>query len=268
MNQVEIDGISRTLPSSWNELSRAQLLYVARLFQGQLSVVDFNVKALIEFLSINRKLLKRIHPEDAHSLCETLDFLIKDVTLTRNVIPVIRTGFRKFYGPSDSMLHCTFGEFTMASSILDEYNITRDPLKLDELVAILYRRRKLFWFIRRRFTDSPDPRQRFRERTMKHRVMNLAKVDFAVKYSVFLFFTGVLNSLSGLYPYVYQQKEESENPENGWASLIISLADGKTDDKSLETIMNSNLYNVFIGMNKKAKEYHEYLAKIDHHGYH
>jgi len=93
-------------------------------------------------------------------------------------------------------------------------------------------------------------------------------VDHCVKYSVFLFFTGVLNSLPVLYPYVYQQKDETDNPDNGWASLIISLADGKTDDKSLETVMNSNLYNVFIGLKKKAKEYYEYLDKIDSNGRH
>ncbi|MCX6250588.1 MAG: hypothetical protein NTX61_07545 [Bacteroidetes bacterium] len=71
-----------------------------------------------------------------------------------------------------------------------------------------------------------------------------------------------------MYPYVYRQKDEADNQDNGWASLIISLADGKTDDKSLETVMNSNLYNVFIGLNKKAKEYYEYLYKIESNGRH
>jgi len=83
------------------------------------------------------------------------------------------------------------------------------------------------------------------------------------KASVFLFFTGVLNSLTGLYPYVYHHKDETADPDSGWVSLIISIADGKTDDKSLETVMNSNLYNVFIGLNKKAMEYHDYLSKIE-----
>jgi hypothetical protein len=62
---------------------------------------------------------------------------------------------------------------------------------------------------------------------------------------------------------VYEQQGGTGSEDNGWASLIISLADGKTDDKGLETVMNSNLYNVFIGLNKKAKEYHEYMHKID-----
>ena len=96
----------------------------------------------------------------------------------------------------------------------------------------------------------------------------MAKVDYHVKYSVYLFFSGVLNSLPELYPYVYQQKGGSEGENNGWASLIISLADGKTDDKSLETVMNSNLYNVLIGLNKKSKEYNEYMSKIESHDRH
>ena len=71
-----------------------------------------------------------------------------------------------------------------------------------------------------------------------------------------------------MYPYVYEQKGDAGSEDNGWASLIISLADGKTDDKSLETVMNSNLYNVLIGLNKKSKEYHEYMSKIESHDRH
>ena len=111
------------------------------------------------------------------------------------------------------------------------------------MVAVLYRPKKWFWFIRKTFTDNQDPRKKFVNRSLKKRSGIMAKVDYHVKYSVFLFFSGVLNSLPVLYPYVYQQKGDSGGEDNGWASLIISLADGKTDDKSLETIMNSNLYN-------------------------
>ena len=268
MNLVQIDNVRRSLPSCWNDLTRSQLLYVSRLFRGKLTWSDFKVKALREFLSIRRRTFRRIDPEDAFVLCETLDFLTGEVTLTRNVIPVIRIGLRKYYGPSDAMTNCIFGEFTLACSVLDEYQKNGSEDHLNQLVAILYRPKKIFWSIRKYFTDHQDPRQKFRNRSLKQRSAKIAKVDHCLKYSVFLFFTGVLNSLSGLYPYVYQQKDGADNQDNGWASLIISLADGKTDDKSLETIMNSNLYNVFIGLNKKAKEYYEYLDKIDSNGRH
>jgi len=263
MNHVQIDNIHRWLPSGWNELSGKQLLFVSTLFNSQLTRVEFRVKALFEFLSVKRKTLKRIAPEDAYALCESLNFLNKEVALTRNLLPVIKLGLRKYHGPSDAMVYCTFGEFTLACSALDEYQKTGDEKHLDQLVAILYRPKKFFFSIRKYFTDNQDPRAKFMNRSLKNRAGKIAKVDHCVKYSVYLFFNGILNSLPGLYPYVYQQKGETEDQDNGWASLIISLADGKTDDKSLETVMNSNLYNVFIGLNMKAKEYHGYMSKIE-----
>jgi len=268
MNQVQIDNIHRSLPSTWNELTREQLLYVSGLFASKLTLVEFRVKALFEFLSVKRNLLKRVAPEDAYTLCESLNFLNKEVTLTKNLLPVIKTGLKKYYGPADSMVFCTFGEFTLACSALDEFQKTGEEKYLDQLVTILYRPKKVFWSIRKYFTDNQDPRVRFMNRSLKKRTSRMAKVDHCIKYSVFLFFTGVLNSLTRVYPYVYQQKDDFESRDNGWASLIISLADGKTDDKSLETVMNSNLYNVFIGLNKKAREYQDYLDKIDDHGRH
>jgi len=266
MNLVEIDHIRRSLPSQWNELSRKQLLYVSKLFSAKLTLMEFRVKALFVFLSIKRKTLQRVAPEDAFTLCESLEFLNKEVNLTRDLIPVIKAGMRKFYGPADAMVYCTFGEFTLACSALDEFQKTGEDKYLDELVAILYRPKKVFWSIRKYFTDNQDSRSKFRNRALKKRARKIARVDHCVKYSIYLFFNGVLNSLPGLYPYVYQQKGETDDQDNGWSSLIISLADGKTDDKSLETVMNSNLYNVFIGLNKKAREYHEYLDKIESHG--
>ena len=263
MNQVEIDGKSYFMPSEWNELTKKQVLFISRMFQGQLSVVDFRLRALFNFLPVRSKVFKRIRQEDVYFLCESLDFLFKEVSLTRNLLPVLRTCKRKYIGPADAMMNCTFGEFTMANSLLNSFSKTKEQKYLDEMVAVFYRPRKWFWFIRKCFTDNQDPRKSFVNRTLKKRCRRISRLDYEIKYSIFLFFSGVLNSFPLLYPYVYQQQGDTGNEDNGWASLIISLADGKTDDRSLETVMNSNLYNVFIGLNKKAKEYHEYMSKIE-----
>ena len=263
MNQIEIEGKIYFMPSAWNELTRKQVLFVSRLFQGQLTLMDFKLRVLLKFLTIRQKVMKRIDHEDVYFLCESLDFLFKEVSLTKNLLPDLRNGRRKYLGPADAMMNCTFGEFTMANSLLDSFSKTKEQKYLDEMVAVLYRPRKWFWFIQKSFTDNQDPRKRFVNRSLKRRCQRIARLDNEVKYSIFLFFSGVLNTLPLLYPYVYEQQGSTGSEDNGWASLIISLADGKTDDKSLETVMNSNLYNVFIGLNKKAKEYHEYMHKID-----
>jgi len=49
MNQVEIDGKTYFTPSNWNELTKKQVLFVSRLFQGQLTIVDFKLRALLIF---------------------------------------------------------------------------------------------------------------------------------------------------------------------------------------------------------------------------
>ena len=262
MNQVKIDSISRNLPSSWNELTKYQLIFISKMLRKGLSIVDFKVSTLFEFLSVKMKVFQRINSEDAWGLFKTLDFLLSEVTLTRNLIPVIRSGLFKYLGPSDGLLYCTFGEFTQAHTRFEQYVETKSSSALDELVAILYRPKKFGWVIRRYFTDSPDPRLRFKERSFKRRIRKIRKVDPLIKYSVFLFFSGCLNSLPKQFPNVYRKKEDTASSAGGWISLIISLADGKTDNHSIDLVVNSNLYNVFLGLEQKSIEYFEYLDKI------
>jgi len=266
MNTVTIDSASFQLPSAWDEMTGKQLLFVANLFNRRLSVIDFKLKILLHCLAIRPKLIKRIDPEDAYSLCQSFDFLLKDVTLTRNLIPVIRPGFIKYYGPSDKMLHCSFGEFTKAHNKLDQYIKTRDEKVLSEIIAILYRPKKAFWFIRKRLTNNRDPRRKLHDLSLKKRTAIFANLDPSIKYGVFLFFTGVLNSLPGQFPNVFRKREDnSEENKYGWVPLVISLADGKTDDQSLERVLSSNLYNVFFGLEQKAIEYFKFLEETKRH---
>ena len=265
MNTVEIDSASFQLPASWDELTRKQLLMVANLFNRRLSVIDFKLKILLHCLAIRPKLIKRINPEDAYFLCQSFDFLLKDVTLTRNLIPVIRKRFIRYYGPSDKMLHCSFGEFTKAHNKLDQYIKTRDENVLNEIIAILYRRKKSFWFIRKRFTNNKDPRKKLHDLSLTKRTASFEKLDPVIRYGVFLFFTGVLNSLPQQFPNVFRKREDSEENKHGWVPLVISLSDGKTDDESLDRVLNSNLYNVFFGLEQKATEYFKFIAETKRH---
>jgi hypothetical protein len=50
-------------------------------------------------------------------------------------------------------------------------------------------------------------------------------------------------------PCVCQPKVKDSDNGNSRATLIISLADGRTEEKSLERVINFNLYKVLIGLN-------------------
>ena len=266
MNDVQINSVSCKLPACWDELTGKQLLFVSRLFLSKVALTDFKVSVLYNYLHIKRSLFFKVHPEDAYFLGQTFDFLLKEVTLTRNLIPVIRHRFFKYYGPSDKMLHCSFGEFTKAHSLLDQYLRTKDEKALDEILAILYRPKKHFWFFRRHFTNSRDQRRKLHDLSLKKRTSAFSSLDFSTKYSVFLFFTGVLNSLPGHFPNVFlSRKDASSDNKSGWVPLVITLADGKTDDENLDRVLNSNLYNVFFGLEQKAIEYFKFLAETKSH---
>ncbi len=265
MNSVQIGYIHRQLPSSWNELSRKQLITLARLYSKGLSVIDFKVRLLFAFLNVKWRIFKTIGDENVYCLGETLSFLLKSVSLTKNPIRRIYSKsllrIRCYHGPDDAMMNCSFGEFTKAQIRMDAYNTTKDQKYIDELVAILFRPKKILWFLRKHFTESTDKRVRYMDRTLAKRTRWIAGIDKGIKLGIFLFFSGVVASLPPRFPNVYKTKGEGGAQSNGMADLIISLADGKADDESLNRVMNSNMYNVFIGLEQKAKEYFNFIDK-------
>ena len=266
MVEVLIDNKKRFLPSRWNELTRDQLIYVCSIFGKYGTLASFQVNILRKFLSLGLKQFKKIAPDDVIFLSESFSFLQNDVTLTRCLVKSIRVPrfpWNRYTGPTDNMSECTFGEFIKAQVRYEQYASAPDARALDELAAILYRPRKWFWWIRKHFTESNDPRQRFMDKNLPARAGRMSRVDHATKYSVFLFLSGIQASLMEKFPNVYRQSGGSDKRElSGWASLVISLADGKTDDASLNCIMNSNLYNVFFGLEKKSIDYYELKRKF------
>ncbi len=264
MNEVRIDKVVRYLPTTWDELTAEQLRFACSLFNLPLTTIQFKLSLLFKFLKVKVKLWNTISGEDAYFMCETLNFILDEVKLTKALVKSIRSPrfpWIRYYGPSDGMVDCTFGEFTKAQVRYEQYGKTSDPAVLDEMVAILFRRKKLFWFIQRHFLESPDPRARFMDRTLAGRAKGISPVDPAIKKAVMLFFSGVQSTLPAKFPHVYKEKPGKKGDNSGWSNLIISLADGKTDDQSLDRVMNSNLYNVFLGLEQKSIEYFEFLKK-------
>ena len=269
MNRVEIGKTIRTIPSTWDELTRKQLLLVSSFFNSGLTVAEFKVKLLFNFLRLKKKTERTISVEDAYFLGETLNFLLSEVRLTKSLVQSIRSKrfpWLRYHGPCDGMADCTFGEFTKAQVRFEAYSKTKDPAMLDEMVAVLFRQKRFLWFIRRHFVESSDKRVKFIDRTLADRAKTISKVNDAEKYAIMLFVSGVQTSLPERFPNVYRSKPSSSTTKaGGWDTLIISLADGKTDDQSLERVMNSNMYNVFLGLEQKSIEYFDFIKKYPPH---
>jgi hypothetical protein len=258
MNTVQVGNITRQLPAAWNELASKQLLFIASLLHTEITVAEFRVKVLHRIMKVKTRLFKRLNPEDVYFLTETLEFLTKDVRLTKQLLPKIG----RYYGPDDSMMSCTFGEFTKAHHRFESWQKTKDEKYLNELAAILYRPKKFGWFIRKHFTESTDCRVQYLDRTLDKRSNILSCRAKETKYAVYLYFSGCLGALPDQFPHVFKKKSDEGN-DSGWIGVILSLADGKTDNESIDKVMNSNLYNVFFGMEEKAKQYEKDKEALD-----
>jgi hypothetical protein len=265
MHSVEIRSHKLLVPSTWNELTPGQLIYICRLFSVNMTVTEFKVSVLHKWLSVKKRLWHYLSAENVYYLSQCANFLLEEVNLTKALIKTIRLKrfpFTRFYGPADELSTSTFGEFTKAQVRYEQFSRTRDPEQLNELVAILFRRKRFFWWIIRHFSENSDPRVRLWDRTLPKRAKQIASLPYEVKYAVFLFISGVMASLPEKFPNVYRTKPSTTaSAGNNWSTLIISLADGKTDDESLDRILNSNLYNVMLGLEHKSIEYFDFIKK-------
>ena len=170
MNTIEIPerGIVRSLPSSWSEMTPAQVRHVFRLYYRCMtagrSPLEFNIRVMYYLLNIRRSwrsiMLDRLSPSAAENrnanmyvLCENcLGFMFAETagerspqlnfdTLT-NPLPSVRTGWfrRRLVGPADSLQNITFGEFRHAATALNRFFKDNRTEDLHECIAFLYRR--------------------------------------------------------------------------------------------------------------------------------
>lgn len=168
MTEIEAYGTGHKalIPSEWGEMTPSQVRHIFRLYdeciRKGLSPLDFNVRALYYFMGIRPGLKSDItyglhggslsKAENVYALCDKcLAFLFSDTgngtaTLSfdsvSNPLPYMETrAGKRLYGPGDLLHDLTFGEFRVASSLLNRFFMHSEPEELDRCLAVLYRRR-------------------------------------------------------------------------------------------------------------------------------
>jgi len=148
MTRIEAyeSGRVSEIPSSWDEMSPAQIRYAFRTYDRCTSLLEFNIRMLYRFLGLRPRRPKGNAAENVYLLCEQcLGFLFKEdegtVRLAMDSLanPMPRIGLR--YGPKEALQDLTFGEFRAAAMAVQTFGRSNDPADLDECIGILYRRR-------------------------------------------------------------------------------------------------------------------------------
>lgn len=222
--------LNLSMPETWDQLSRKQLLFVSCLFLKELSEHEFKLRVFIHFTGIKalpqkviaehvyyffRKGSSRfsLTVEELHWFIQSASFLLHQVTLTVNHLPVIKLFGFHYHGPAKKGYNIRMLEFMHAEAVLHAWHTTKRFDHLLKLCAILYRPAKP-WSEQRTADFDGDKRQPFNDFMYRRRAIYFRLLPKAQVFAVYLFYMGFKNALVMAHPGVFSKAPVSSEPVN------------------------------------------------------
>ncbi len=239
----------RYMPTSWNELSREQLITIAGLLHSGKNIYEFRIEVLKCLLSLKWAHVFLLR-ERLVDLYPFIKFLEADNDLTENKIDTIAASGLTLYGPIGNFETLTAAEWIDADSAYTDYLQTKDPKCLDKLVAVLFRE-KVKGVSLDALYYTGDYRTAYHDQAVKLRMRYLDKVDPRIKLAVLIWYQACRQEWEEVFERVFQgAKEDIEN--FGWQETIQKLS-GSTFG-SLQETERTAMYKLMLNMEITLKD--------------
>ena len=292
MHKIEIPQkhLVREFPSEIAEMTGDEFIFFINLvleyISGMIDISQFKISMVKKFLNIHLDL--RYHSlsiEDREhataeifrisELCESFfEDIERDgkkiksfkLSFTKNFIPKI---CGKYYGPKDALQDINFCEYRIAHSYYAAYLLSHSEDDLNHLIAVLYRPEKRFLSFKKLLPSFDGQRRTvFTAKSnplfLEARVKEIAKLPIAVRYGIFLYFSGCeeflakgtvnVDGKSLALSIIYGNSENSgDSPDIGLVGILYSLAETKVFG-SIEETDNQNLYDIMIRLYQVVKQ--------------
>lgn len=262
MHQALINNKLYKVPSTWNELTRRQLL---RLMRGALTLKPefLTTYYLLVILGIRGSLFAAFTQVQKLSLAYLTDFLSEQPTLTDNLLPsfrlpVLKTKcFKKLYGPAANFNNLVMGEFICTETLFLAWHKTKDHKFLDLLVAILYRPKRKGYN-----PNSPDfkgdVREDFNPNLFEGRADKWIKhVPAHFKMAVLYYYVGCRAALMEQYPEAFSGSDEATSIPT--AAPLVDMLHDLPNDKfgTIDAAEKALVHTIFYEINKVNKRQKE-----------
>ncbi len=258
--------IAVSVASSWDELTRDQVLYIAArwltwkfLLMNEESMLKARAVLLINLIhGKTKKELKEIcdilsnydFETNGLDLLSITDFIFNKNGLTVNKLPSIKIGwFKTLYGPADRLDNLTIHEFSFAINYFNNYSTTKDEKFLDYLICILYRSEKSGG------SERGDIREPFNMNTADRFIKQISRLDTSYKQSVYLFFQGCLETWLNAFPLVFKRGDEEQKapgPPKTFIDVILNISGGKFG--TFNETKNESAYLVLKELNREMAQ--------------
>jgi len=298
MNTVTIPAknVIKQVPSCIDELNERQYLrFVELLLQLQgksISFQEFKSQLIFDLLNLKVNLSYYFLPykekeqinSTIHQLSDLVESFFKEENKDNGPVKVAQLSFVKqliprignYYGPTDALQDITFCEYRMAHDHFTAFVKSDDPNDLDQLIAVLYRRRKRLLFLRK-FLPGYDGQHRVRigSKTnpiyIEKRAKCISRLPWHIRYGIFLWFAGCeeylvtgrpeINGHEIDFSKLYEKSDKGSSlAEIGLVGVLFSLSETKVFGNMEETD-NQNLYDVLLRLYQVVMEMKEMEEK-------
>ncbi|MGB4776636.1 MAG: hypothetical protein WBP45_15770 [Daejeonella sp.] len=242
--------ISLTGPGSYDELSAQQLVIFMRAKRKEKDPFCQALVLVKLFFKIPATYIKKLNKIQAMQLASLVNFLYEPaLKIEKWLISSISTRHwlkrNFFYGPADGLENICFAEFFYADDRFSKYQNTNDPVKLNELIGILYRKKDEV----SNQDNTGDIRIPFNKHTIEKNGLQVSGLNEDTKRAILLNYIGCRTLLAGyfknLFPQVKEDEEKTDQPAtNGsWLELAIQLA---RKERALGTFSEMELQNAYL----------------------
>ncbi|WP_353183592.1 hypothetical protein [Parapedobacter lycopersici] len=242
-------------PSAWNELSRKQLYYWCGIIRMRIPVEQAMQAAVMFFYGISIGLLSRLNTSAAYDaqLRLSLDFLMGENTLTKNVIGSVRLFFRRYHGPSNRLANISVGEYRRTELYYQLYLKTGDQELLRLLAATLFRPAGK--------GGVEDIREPVNEIRINRRARLFRWLNPNWLHAILLYYEGCRGSIIKSHPKIFKPSKQAAEG-NGLMDLedqILAYSGDKLGN--FKDTVAINLYVFLKHMTQRIEEYERLQRK-------
>lgn len=239
------------VPTTWNELTPDQLCQVAALlYADNKDIHRFRIMLLRILMGLKWHHLWIIGSERLIDLFPFVDFIEKEITLTKNKIRELKIKGIRLFGPIGDFETLTAEEWTQADEAYMDFNTTGNVDDLDRMMAILFRERmKGMWTGHSHWAN--DYRMHFSESRVNLRLAYIKKVPISTKLAVLLWWKGCRHEWESVFERVFKNK--TEGPESfGWQETILKLSGAEFGDH--KQTQHTQMYRLMLKMEVTIKD--------------
>lgn len=184
----------------------------------------------------------------------------------KNLVPKVKIGWCKYYGPGDFLEDVTMAEFKDLMYCSNKWMQTKEEYWLNRMMAISYRRKQLFLGLKKLIPSFKyEKRIRYNSTRVDFRIKKFEKLDIGAKYMFFYYVMGCMYMLktdaegAGIeidgnicnFSIVFDKKDDdsstgSESNEGvGLSGLIMAIAESGVFG-NVDATSDTNVWTIFV----------------------